>query len=261
MATFVSTKDIDIIIDPGAALGPWRYGLPPHEKEWDALEKLTKKIEKIAKKCDVIVITHYHYDHYEPDGKFYEGKSLFIKHPTLKINKSQGRRASAFLEMIEEGEYRAADGMKFEIGTTKIIFSEPQPHGPPRTRLGYVIMCCVQEDKEKFIFASDVQGPISSTATDFIASMKPDMLYIDGPPTYMLNYKLSMKHFQNARDNLKKLLTIKKMKIVMDHHLLRDLNYNKHYKEFESKKLITAAEFMGMENNMLEANRKILHGK
>ena len=30
MATYVETKDVKIFIDPGVALGPSRYGLPPH---------------------------------------------------------------------------------------------------------------------------------------------------------------------------------------------------------------------------------------
>ena len=37
MATYVETKDCKILIDPSAALGPKRYGLPPHNKELEAL--------------------------------------------------------------------------------------------------------------------------------------------------------------------------------------------------------------------------------
>ena len=38
MATYVETKDCKILIDPSAALGPKRYGLPPSEQEIDALK-------------------------------------------------------------------------------------------------------------------------------------------------------------------------------------------------------------------------------
>ena len=37
MATYVETKDCKILIDPSAALGPKRYGLPPHQKELEEL--------------------------------------------------------------------------------------------------------------------------------------------------------------------------------------------------------------------------------
>jgi len=31
LCTLVETKDVIIIVDPSVALGPKRYGLPPHE--------------------------------------------------------------------------------------------------------------------------------------------------------------------------------------------------------------------------------------
>ena len=39
MATYIETKDCKILIDPSAALGPKRYGLPPHQKELETLYK------------------------------------------------------------------------------------------------------------------------------------------------------------------------------------------------------------------------------
>ena len=39
MATFVETGDCRILIDPGAELGPMRYGLAPHPLELYCLDK------------------------------------------------------------------------------------------------------------------------------------------------------------------------------------------------------------------------------
>ena len=39
MATLVEVGDEKIFIDASAALGPYRYGLPPHPLELEALEK------------------------------------------------------------------------------------------------------------------------------------------------------------------------------------------------------------------------------
>ncbi|MFP3144736.1 MAG: hypothetical protein RXQ93_06960, partial [Caldisphaera sp.] len=55
--------------------------------------------------------------------------------------------------------------------------------------------------------------------------------------------------------------------IVVDHHLLRDLAYRERLAphtqaaEEEGVRLLTAAEFMGVEVNQLEARRKELWGR
>ena len=46
LATYVETRDVKILIDPSAALGPSRYGLPPHPHEISALEKTKKTIQE-----------------------------------------------------------------------------------------------------------------------------------------------------------------------------------------------------------------------
>jgi len=58
LSVYVETKDLKMIIDPSAALGPSRYGLPPHPLEIEALEKTKKEIESIARGCDLLVISH-----------------------------------------------------------------------------------------------------------------------------------------------------------------------------------------------------------
>ena len=65
MCTFIETDNVKIIIDPGIALGPLRYGLQPHRSEQEKLEQLAKGIAQRGKESDVIVISHYHYDHHD----------------------------------------------------------------------------------------------------------------------------------------------------------------------------------------------------
>ena len=42
----LATKVGDFVIDPGAALGPKRYGLPPHPLEQEALNRALERIER-----------------------------------------------------------------------------------------------------------------------------------------------------------------------------------------------------------------------
>jgi predicted metallo-beta-lactamase superfamily hydrolase len=120
-------------------------------------------------------------------------------------------------------------------------------------------MCCIECKNERVLFASDCQGPVSETARDWIIYQKPDLLVMDGPPTYFLGYKFSMQNLDKARDNMLAIIKETKAKVILDHHLLRDLKYKQHFKEvFDTGKALTAAEFLGKENNMLEARRKEL---
>ncbi|MEM2281786.1 MAG: hypothetical protein QXZ68_07395, partial [Candidatus Bathyarchaeia archaeon] len=90
MATFVETDNLKVLIDPGVSLAPLRYGLEPHPLEWQRLDETWEVIKKYAEESDVLVVTHYHYDHHDPDyPELYRDKTVFIKHPTQNINPSQ----------------------------------------------------------------------------------------------------------------------------------------------------------------------------
>ena len=264
MATYLETKDCKILIDPSAAIGPIRYGLPPHKKELDELEKTKKKISEIASKCDIIIISHYHYDHYDPDEKFYKGKKIFAKDIYNNINKSQKQRGEDFKKKVEKNcELIFCDNSKQKFGDTKIIFSPPFFHGPEKVRLGYVIMTTVDDKDIRILHASDVQGPVTKLAKDYIINQKPDILIIDGPPINMLGFRFSKKNLQLASDNLVEILKKLNCSVILDHHLLRDLRYKEIFSEpykVGGKKVKTFAEYLDKENNTLEANRKKLWG-
>jgi len=264
MATIVETADAKIFIDASAALGPSRYGLPPHPAEWEKLQETKELIAELATECDFFAITHYHYDHYDPSEEFYKGKKVFAKRIDKNINRSQKERGTLFAERIKnECEIIYCDDTSYKINKTKLTFSPPFPHGPPGIRLGYVIMVTVKED-EKLLFASDVQGPVDEKARDYIIRQKPDLVIMDGPPSYFLGWRFSYENLNKAEDNLIEIVKKTGCNLILDHHLLRDLKYkeklSKLYKKY-GKKIKTFAEFNGKKNMQLEARRKELWEK
>lgn len=270
MATFVETDDLGILIDPGASLAPSRYGLEPHPLEWERLDETWETIKRHAEIADVLIVTHYHYDHYDPhQPELYRNKTVFIKHPTQNINKSQKERASFFLEAIKGLPKRLeiADGNSFQLDETSIKFSEAVCHGT-NPRLGYVTEVSIKSNNEKFLHTSDVEGPALENQIEFILNEKPDVLFVDGPMTYMLGFRYSYKSLEISNDNLVQAIRETNIHtLVLDHHFLRDLKYKTRIKpvyeaaEKRGVKVITAAEFCGRKIEMLEALRKELYAK
>ncbi len=263
MATFVETKGISILIDPAVSLGPKRYGLPPHPLEYAKMDEHRESIKKYAQRADVLVLTHYHYDHHDPDfPELYRGKTVLIKHPEENINKSQRSRAAFFLKQVEgiPGKLEYADGREFQFGDTVIRFSDAVFHGTGN-RLGYVVEVSIREVDDGFVFTSDVEGPNNREQTDFIIREKPKIVYLDGPLSYMLGYRYSHESLTAAVDNMLRILNGTELeKLIVDHHLLRDLKWKEHIAPVfgTGKEVLTAAEFKGEKINMLEANRKRL---
>jgi len=270
MATFVETDNLKILIDPGVSLAPLRYGLEPHPLEWQRLDETWNVIKQYAQESEVLIVTHYHYDHHDPDyPELYSGKTVFIKHPTQNINRSQRDRAAFFLEAIKGLPKRLeiADGKSFQFGETIISFSKAVCHGT-NPRLGYVTETCIKCGGEKFLHTSDVEGPSLEEQIAFILSEKPDILFVDGPMTYMLGYRYSFKSLETSNANLVRAIKETGVRtLVLDHHFLRDINYKMRIKPVYEEaqkydvKVITAAEFSGRKIEMLEALRKELYAK
>jgi predicted metallo-beta-lactamase superfamily hydrolase len=270
MATFVETCNLKILIDPGVSLAPLRYGLEPHPLEWQRLDETWEMIKRYAEESDVLVVTHYHYDHHDPDyPELYSGKTAFVKHPTQNINFSQKGRAAYFLEAIKglPSKLEIADGKSFTFGETTITFSKAVCHGT-NPRLGYVTETCISCGGEKFLHTSDVEGPSLEDQVAFILEQKPDVLFVDGPMTYMLGYRYSLRSLEASNANLIRAVKETELQtLVLDHHFLRDLNYKMRikpvYEEAQKHgvKVLTAAEFAGRKIEMLEALRKELYAK
>ncbi|MCD6536242.1 MAG: MBL fold metallo-hydrolase [Thaumarchaeota archaeon] len=94
--TLVKTPDIKVLIDPGAAEMQPGFPAPKSlKRKW--LEEARKAIKDASRRADVIVISHYHYDHFTDfDRELYSGKTILAKDPNRYINGSQRKRAERF---------------------------------------------------------------------------------------------------------------------------------------------------------------------
>ncbi len=113
--TLVETRDVKILIDPGVAIMHRSFPVPIYKKVAWKLEA-KRKIKKVARDVDIIVISHYHWDHFLPkDLKIYQGKILFVKNPNEYINDSQRKRAEGFYgKLIKFGKLERCKKVKFE---------------------------------------------------------------------------------------------------------------------------------------------------
>lgn len=270
MATYIEAGRLKVLIDPAVALGPRRYGLPPHKLEQQRMRETWEAVKKHALKSDVLIITHYHYDHHNPDEtEIYKDKIVYIKDPKKYINKSQANRASIFLSKLA-GQPQflvVGDGGEFKHGSTSIKFSPPVFHGT-NSRLGYVIEVSLSYRGEKVVYTSDVEGPAVKEQTDFIIEENPDLLILDGPMTYMLGYRYSRDSLLKSIANINRIINETSIKtIIVDHHFMRDGNYEKRMPEVydcaarHDVRILSAAQYSGRAEEALEARRKELYAK
>jgi len=264
MATFIETSEGTFFIDPGAALAPRRYGLPPHEEELKTLREKLRAIYDYARESDYIVISHYHRDHYlyrVGEEEYYAGKNLLIKHPRVFINPSQRIRAYVLLEKMKVKNLAKsivyADSTSMKIGRVSLEFSHPLSHGQCGSKLGWVLTTAITEEGVTAIHASDIQGCLCQDSFNYLMRKKPDFLIMSGPPTYLGEDQGDFTNLETLLKNIKQNTVL-----ILDHHLLRDQHYKKYFEKLEKLntkvKINTAAEFMGEEVRLLEANRNIL---
>lgn len=268
MATFVETKDCRVLIDPGANVGAFRYGFPPHPLERWCLQKHRERIQIFAQSADVVIITHYHFDHFIPDApNLYQDKTLLLKNPNQRINVNQRNRAFKFLKLIRglPKEVSYIDGRAWCFGETRIVFSDPVPHGATE-KMGFVVQVALQDERETFLYSSDIQGPCREDPVDFILSQNPEFLYLDGPVTYLQGDSSEKEPLEKTLERMEMIIDkTKVIKVIVDHHLLRDLQWKENIEPLYAVThqhgvlIQTAAEFRGEENNLLEARRKQLY--
>lgn len=96
--TLVKTPDVSVLIDPGVAVMQPSFPASWAKKlYWETQGRLA--IKRASRKADVVVISHYHYDHFTDfDRALYKGKLLLTKNPNNWINDSQRRRAEHFFD-------------------------------------------------------------------------------------------------------------------------------------------------------------------
>ena len=279
MCTFVETPDVKILVDPGAALGP-RLRLLPHPDEYNALKDSRQRIRDYARMADVLTLSHYHHDHFTPNftdttwlassareaRDIYHGKTVLVKDARSSINVSQRRRGWIFQSFCRkiEAEIVVADGRSFEYGDTKVRFSPALPHGEDSTELGSVLAMIIESGPDRLIHASDVQGPISEMALQFILTERPSAVIVGGPPTYLAGLKASEEAIKRGMSNLA-MIAKKVPLVVVDHHLLRAQDSLQELSAISAEvkplggSIMTAAEYLGEQPRLLEANRRKLY--
>ena len=279
MCTFVETPDVKILLDAAASLGPSRWGLPPHPREYRALAECRERISKAAEKADVITISHYHFDHHTPSftdwfcnwssaevaTQIYEDKIVLAKSHRSKVNPSQRRRGWMFSKTAGKHAERlaVADGGTFEFGDTRLKFSEPVFHGIKNTFLGWVLTTTIDYGDERVMFASDVEGPMHNPTAEMILGEAPDLLIIGGPPLYLAGFKVDETRVQQGMKNVEELVR-NIPTTILEHHILRDEKWMEacHLIFDAASKaghaVLTAAGFLKRENSLLECRRKEL---
>jgi predicted metallo-beta-lactamase superfamily hydrolase len=112
--------------------------------------------------------------------------------------------------------------------------------------------------------APDVQGPISEDALRYIERCKSNTIFLGGPPTYLAETRVQGNVLAESIRNMVKLASVTP-KMLIDHHLLRDIDWRQKVSEVfsaaeeNSNSVITAAEYLGLNDNLLEASRKMLY--
>jgi predicted metallo-beta-lactamase superfamily hydrolase len=281
MCTLVETPDVRLLLDAGVSLCPYRFGLPPHPTEFKTIDILRKRIAESADKAEVVTISHYHFDHHTPSyedwlvnwteaketaRRIYEGKVVLVKNPREKINASQRKRAWIFQKTGGKvaRSLEATDGKTFVFGGTVLRFSEAVPHGPDDSMLGWVVMANVEYATERFMFAPDVQGPMSIHTVELIKSAKPQVIMVGGPPFYLGGFKVEETQLRLGLQNL--MAVVEAVPVtILEHHALRDEAWQQMTRQVYDlaaqvgHRVMTAAEFAGKGNNFLESKRRMLY--
>jgi len=282
MCTFVETPDVKVLLDAGISLCPSRFGLPPHPIEFKTIDRLRRRIAEAADKAEVVTISHYHFDHHTPSyedwlvnwteanetaRQIYQAKTVLMKNPREKINASQRQRAWLFQKT--GGKYaktlETADGKTFAFGKDTLLrFSEPVFHGPDDSMLGWVIMALIDCEGERFMFAPDVQGSMSTHTLELIKAAKPQAIMVGGPPFYLGGFRVDEAQLQMGLTNLAGVVGTVPL-TILEHHALRDESWQQRTKQVYDVALktghtvMTVAEFAGQENAFLESRRKKLY--
>ncbi len=267
MATLVETGQLKLLIDPGASLAPMRHGFPPHPLEKWSLKKHLERIRLFIEVADVIIITHYHLDHFIQDNpEVYRDKILLLKNPNQHANVHQRNRAFSLLKQIQglPKDTVFADGRTLTFGKTRLSFSDPVPHGVSE-KMGYVLQVAVHQSDESFLFTSDVQGLCRDEPLAFIFQQNANTIYLDGPVTYLKTDTRSEEPLDAVFARIEAVIhKTNVVQLIIDHHLLRDVYWKSRvdrifrFAKDHGVTVVTAAEFRGDTNQLLEARRKEL---
>ena len=258
MATYVEAGPTGILIDPGATLSPSRFNLPPSEEEWEALRRANDRISAYAARSSLVFVSHYHEDHFRSDPATYAGRTVLVKDPKRMVTGLQAKRGADLRTALEPvARVVSADGGRQRTLEVELRVSPPLPHGVDGSRLGAVLVLTVVDLREhdRFVFASDVQGPLSSVAAAYLIQERPTLLYLSGPPSY-IERDVGAAVIERGIDNLLRILEATGCRVIMDHHALRDTRFTERFRRlWETGAVVTAARYVGLAEAPLESRR------
>ncbi len=268
LAVVVEAGGVKIFIDPGVSVAPRRFGLPPHPLELRNMCSIKRRIVDELEDSDIVVITHYHYDHYlyrAEDSNNYAGKILLVKNPERNINYSQKIRAYRFFKKNNVAELARKvhylDSREFKYEDITIRGSPPFPHGAPGTKLGYIVMATIECCDIRLLYGSDAQGPIDTSARDYVIQENPDILVISGPPLYLSGTKIQHEEVEQGIRSIRSIAnSLKNSIIIVDHHSARSFDYLDLLTALKkiNPRSMAGYEYMGVEPNFLELKRREL---
>ncbi len=265
LCCFVKTKDRNILLDPGIALGYVRHHLLPHPAQVALDEKAQEKIVRAWSESTDIVLSHLHGDHVPlADANPYQlsiyrlvglnsHMRVWTKDP-FHYSATEEHRAKA-LTTILHIDLISAEGKK----DGPMTFSAAVPHGEEKDACETVIMTRIQDD-EVFVHAPDIQLLDDETVSKII-SWKPDIVLAGGPPLYLS--RLSKDQIKRAWHNAERLCRAID-RVILDHHLMRShegLEWLRKLSSETGKKVMCAADFMRKPRLLLEADRERLYRK
>ena len=260
MATYVEVGRTGILIDPGATLAPARFGLPPTEDEWEALRRANDRISAYAVRASLVFVSHYHEDHFRSDPASYVGRLVLAKDPRRMIAGRQAQRADALWKALDgQARVESADGTHRRETALELCVSPPLPHGIDGTPFGSVLVLTIVDpaERERFVFASDLQGPASPVAAAYLIQQRPTLLYLSGPVSY-LERDVGRDAIERAIDHLVRVVDVTGCRVIMDHHALRDLRFAERFARlWETGRVVTAAAYLGLPEAPLESRRNL----
>ncbi len=162
-------------------------------------------------------------------------------------------RRGSWISEIDLGNLKIVwgDDRIFNIGDVEIRVLEPWFHGVEYDKTGWITPLVIKKSNWTIFYTSDIMGPIIEDYAEFIAKLKPDIIILDGPPTYLYPYMFNRINLQRAVENAITIIKAHPRLVIYDHHLLREKKWRERVKpvfEESSKEdvpVLTAAEVLG----------------
>jgi predicted metallo-beta-lactamase superfamily hydrolase len=253
-----------IVIDPGVALGNWRYKLPPHPVQIAAGKTVRRRICLALEGATDMVFSHFHGDHvplFKPNPYQLGFSHLPPCIKTLRVW-SLSPAGQSFTSQARARDLMDLLGPHFQVAEGcadgPLRFSRAVPHGVGSLPFGSVMMTRVDVGGRVFVHASDIQ--LLDTATiDRILDWAPHWVLAAGPPLYLRQFDAGQRSraWENARRLAAGVDTL-----VLDHHLMRSvegLTWLEALSSEVGKQVLCAADFMGRPRELLEARRQELY--